>query len=97
MVHPDDILWWSHGGKLHGESEPRLSFLKKILDETPGGYLKRGQGIFDEVVGIPYDEENEATWTTVRYCSYEIHYYGFEDRHSEIIICLMMRNTGLKL
>ena len=76
-VHPDDILWWSHGGKLHGESEPRLSFLKKILDETPGGYLKRGQGIFDEVVGIPYDEENEATWTTVRYCSYEIHYYGF--------------------
>ena len=47
------------------------------MDETPGGYLKRGQGIFDEVVGIPYDEENEATWTAVRYCSYEIHYYGF--------------------
>ncbi len=76
-VHPDDILWWSHGGVLHGDSFLRFAFLKKILCETPGGYIKCGQGIFDEVVGIPYDEENEATWSTVKYCSYEIHYYGF--------------------
>ncbi len=32
-VHPDDILWWSKGGKLHGDSPPRLHFLKEIMEE----------------------------------------------------------------
>lgn len=76
-MHPENILWWSHGGILHGDSAERLHFLKKILEETPGGYLKRGQGLFDELVAIPYNEENLATWSKVEYCSYEIHYYGF--------------------
>jgi hypothetical protein len=40
FVHPQDILWWSHGGKLHGESPERLAFLYKILCETPGPGLK---------------------------------------------------------
>ena len=31
----DDILWWSHGGELHGESPSRIRFLKDILDEIP--------------------------------------------------------------
>jgi hypothetical protein len=35
-MHPDDILWWSHGGKLHGDSPSRLKFLAGILKETPG-------------------------------------------------------------
>ena len=29
FVHPQDILWWAHGGVLHGESEPRIAFLKR--------------------------------------------------------------------
>lgn len=28
-------LWWSHGGKLHGECVPRIAFLKQILEEAP--------------------------------------------------------------
>ena len=40
FVHPQDILWWSHGGKLHGESPERLRFLKKILEELPEGGLQ---------------------------------------------------------
>jgi len=32
---PQDILWWSKGGILHGQSPPRLAFLKKILADGP--------------------------------------------------------------
>ncbi len=32
----DEILWWSKGGTLHGESEPRIRFLKELLEELPG-------------------------------------------------------------
>jgi len=35
--HPDDILWWSKGGELHGESPQRLAFLRQVLEDTPGG------------------------------------------------------------
>lgn len=35
-THPKDILWWSHGGELHGEGPERIRFLLKLLYETPG-------------------------------------------------------------
>ncbi|MCL2461440.1 MAG: DUF5060 domain-containing protein, partial [Defluviitaleaceae bacterium] len=31
----DDILWWSHGGELHGDSPARIAFLREILSEAP--------------------------------------------------------------
>lgn len=68
FVHPEDILWWSHGGKLHGESPQRIRFLHTILCQTPGLGLKRGEGSFDETVGIPESPMMQG---------YEIHYYGF--------------------
>lgn len=34
-MHPEDILWWSHGGKLHGTSSERIGFLRRILEEAP--------------------------------------------------------------
>jgi hypothetical protein len=33
-VHAQDILWWSKGGTLHGESPARIAFLRRILDES---------------------------------------------------------------
>jgi len=33
--HPKDILWWSKGGLLHGQSPDRIAFLKKIMEPTP--------------------------------------------------------------
>lgn len=68
-THPDDIIWWSHGGKLHGDSPERIKFLHGILCETPGIGLKRIPGDFDEVVGAVDDMFAPDT--------YEIHYYGF--------------------
>ncbi|MEZ4717249.1 MAG: DUF5060 domain-containing protein [Caldilineaceae bacterium] len=38
-LHPDDILWWSKGGVLHGDSAPRLAFLRRILEESGAGGL----------------------------------------------------------
>ena len=62
----DDILWWSHGGVLKGESAPRLAFLRRILEETPGRGLRRGESLFDEVVGCAVDAPED----------YRIHYLG---------------------
>jgi hypothetical protein len=33
--HPKDLLWWSKGGVLHGQSPARIAFLKKIMEPTP--------------------------------------------------------------
>jgi len=33
-LSPDDILWWSHGGVLHGTSPAKIAFLRKLLEET---------------------------------------------------------------
>ncbi|MGH9668052.1 MAG: DUF5060 domain-containing protein, partial [Bryobacteraceae bacterium] len=34
-LDPRDILWWSKGGVLHGQSPPRIAFLRKILEDAP--------------------------------------------------------------
>lgn len=39
-LHPEDILWWSKGGVLHGQSAQRLAFLRRILEENPAGALE---------------------------------------------------------
>lgn len=75
-MHPEDVLWWSHGGTLHGDSYPRFQFLWNILQDTLGRFLKYVEGKFDEVVAIPYNEEKQGGWNQ-KYCNYEIHYYGF--------------------
>lgn len=52
--HPEDILWWSKGGVLHGQSPERIVFLRRILEESPteglestktwwGNYLGNGE------------------------------------------------------
>jgi hypothetical protein len=36
---PNDVIWWSKGGALRGESPPRIAFLRTIL-ESAGGHLE---------------------------------------------------------
>lgn len=33
--HPEDILWWSKGGVLHGQSPARIAWLAKLMAEAP--------------------------------------------------------------
>jgi hypothetical protein len=35
LKDPNDILWWSKGGQLHGQSPPRIAFLRKIMEALP--------------------------------------------------------------
>lgn len=39
-LHPEDLLWWSKGGVLRGESAPRIGFLRSIIEELPPGGLQ---------------------------------------------------------
>src|SRR5690625_138297 len=34
-LNPNDIIWWSKGGKLVGESLERITFLQNILEDIP--------------------------------------------------------------
>ena len=39
FLSDDDILWWSRGGRLKGESRDRIAWLRTILEELPGPLL----------------------------------------------------------
>lgn len=63
-LNPEEILWWSKGGKLTGSSPARIAFLRQIIEESPQGYLEPVQSEWDNPsAGI----ENE----------YYITYFGF--------------------
>ncbi len=49
FLDPQDILWWAKGGILHGQSAPRLAFLRRILEESPAA----GLDPLDNVVSYP--------------------------------------------
>lgn len=68
-MNKDDILWWSHGGELHGESPERFKFMKKIMDETPAPGLRPMAGEWDEVAA----EVDES----VPSHKYYLFYYSF--------------------
>jgi hypothetical protein len=34
-LDPSDVLWWSKGGTLRGQSPPRLAFLRQVLEDGP--------------------------------------------------------------
>ena len=71
-MDPEDILWWSHGGRLKGESASRLKLLHEILCETPGiGLAPYEKKEWDESCAVPEEEGKRAVY------SYYLCYYGF--------------------
>ncbi len=42
-VNPNEVLWWSKGGALYGDSVARIAFLKHILEEHPIGLNPIGE------------------------------------------------------
>jgi len=34
-VNPEEVLWWSKGGRLRGESAARIAFLRGIFEQAP--------------------------------------------------------------
>lgn len=39
FLDANEVIWWSKGGTLHGESPRRIAFLRKILESLPEGGL----------------------------------------------------------
>jgi hypothetical protein len=35
LKDPNDVLWWSKGGVLHGDSPARIAYLRKIMEPLP--------------------------------------------------------------
>ena len=51
--HPSDILWWSRGGQLHGESPERIGFLRQIIEAAPQhGLSQRTIGREQRSIGV---------------------------------------------
>jgi hypothetical protein len=69
FLHPNNLLWWSHGGELHGESPERFTFLLRILKETPGHGLKPIQLFWDAVTATTENNSGSP--------DYYLIYYGF--------------------
>lgn len=68
-MNDKDILWWSHGGTLHGESYKRFKLLHDIMCETPGIGLRPYENSgWDEVCAVP-EETNTENETSERLLS----------------------------
>ncbi len=70
---PDEreVLWWSHGGTLRGESWKRIGFLLDVLRAVPGNGLRRLPGEWDSVCGVPEDP------SLAEKTGYRLYYYSF--------------------
>ncbi len=69
----DRILWWSHGGALHGESPERISFLREITSDIPSTGLKYLPGRSDEACAVP----DTFTPSRIKVYDYYLIYYGY--------------------
>ncbi len=65
--HPEDILWWSKGGVLHGKSPERIAFFKTYLEELPETGIEPmdqySAGNYGERYYYYFDEETPAEWS----------------------------------
>lgn len=56
----DDIIWWSHGGRLKGDSAPRIAFLRGIIEQgrpkrlTP--FVRTQDSHWDAAIGFMDDD-----------------------------------------
>ncbi len=70
-VHPRDILWWSHGGELHGSSPARIAFLRSIVESAPAPLepVPKPEGaLFDPNWDVALGRAGE---------DYSLYYFGF--------------------
>ncbi len=73
-MNDKDVLWWSHGGVLRGESHKRFQFLYDILLQTPGiGLCPCEKSPWDEIWAVP--EESAQKVKKVK--DYYLMYFSF--------------------
>ena len=45
FLDENEVLWWSKGGRLRGESPERIAFLRRIAESLPGPLEPMGEGL----------------------------------------------------
>ena len=53
---PENVLWWSHGGVLRGESPKRFGLLRRIMEQTPGVGLRPYPLSWDCTCAVPQED-----------------------------------------
>jgi hypothetical protein len=51
-MNQEEILWWSKGGQLHGESVPRIAFLRDIFEKAPAAGLTAIEKMDNESINL---------------------------------------------
>lgn len=72
LLNPSNTLWWSHGGRLYGESWKRIGFLLDILEAVPGLGLRWIYDEWDASCAVPEDGQ------TAEETGYRLYYYGIK-------------------
>ena len=74
FLSDDDILWWSKGGTLKGESPARIAFLRSIIEEIGGPLTYCGNEFtrerYDSLRANPDTYENDF-WRAVAKAPWE--------------------------
>lgn len=63
-----NVLWWSHGGILRGESCSRIAFMRTILEQLPNKSLSPKMSSWDDVCGVSENADGAKCY---------IFYYSF--------------------
>ncbi len=79
-LNESDILWWAHGGSLHGESWKRVNFLKDVMDQVPGCQIAPMTSEWDDVCGVPECEKEQPVKSMYLYY-YSFMRPGYRDYH----------------
>jgi len=51
-MNQEEILWWSKGGQLHGESPPRIAFLRNVFEKAPAAGLTAIEKMDNESINL---------------------------------------------
>lgn len=70
FLSEEGVLWWSHGGRLRGESPARIRFLQDFLKELPAASLAPARFSWDETAAC------EETFFPRKSCY--LFYYGIQ-------------------
>lgn len=75
FLDQEDVIWWAKGGVLKGNSEPRIAWLKAILQELDGSleYYELPPG--KEVLSIP--EKKGGIFRRMEIGMSRLHFYSF--------------------
>jgi hypothetical protein len=99
----DEILWWSKGGVLHGQSQERIRFFKKYLTGAPtGGYEPINEyaaGKHGEHYLFYFDEEKPLEWSfdLPDFRNYQVEIIDTWNMASEILSQNFQKKFSVKL